>query len=147
MAKKTLPSYLPKADAIDRVWYVVDASDKTLGHLATSIATVLMGKHKPTYAPHMDTGDFVVVTNAHKVRVSGNKAKERTYQRYSYHPGGRRVIPYATMMADHPERILTFAVKRMLPKSTLGRNMLDKLKVYAAPEHPHQAQSPQPFKW
>lgn len=147
MRKKTLPSYLPKAGAIERRWYVVDASDKTLGRLATRIATVLMGKHKPTYAPHLDTGDYVVVTNANKVRVTGNKAREIAYERYSYYPGGKRVIPYETMLAQHPERIVTFAVKRMLPKNALGRHMLDKLKVYASPEHPHQAQDPQPWKW
>lgn len=147
MSRKTLPSYLPAADAIDRRWYVVDAQGATLGRLATRIATVLMGKHKPTYTPHLDTGDYVVVTNADKVRLTGTKDETRVYQSYSHYPGGKRVVPYRTMMERHPERIVTFAVKRMLPKNALGRRMLDKLKVYAAAEHPHQAQQPQPFEW
>ncbi len=147
MIKKRLPSFLPRADAVERKWYVVDATDKTLGRLATRIATVLMGKHKPTYTTHIDTGDFVVVTNAHRFRLTGTKVQTRVYERYSHYPGGKRVIPFDRMLAAHPERVLTFAVKRMLPKSTLGRHMLEKLKVYAAPEHPHQAQRPVPFEW
>jgi large subunit ribosomal protein L13 len=126
-------------------WLHVDASGKILGRMAVEIARVLMGKHRATYTPHVDTGDFVIVTNAAKVRVTGRKAEAKVYPRYSYHPGGYKEITYAELQARFPERIITEAVRRMLPKSALGRNMLKKLKVYRTAEHPHTAQQPQPW--
>lgn len=142
MSKRNLGSFLAKLGQLDPEWFVVDASDQVLGRLATKIATVLMGKHRPTYTPHVDTGGFVVVTNAHKIRVTGHKADTMIYPRYSYHPGGYKEIPFKRVLERHPERIITEAVRRMLPKSALGRKMLKKLKVYASDAHPHQAQQP-----
>lgn len=139
MAMKT---YWAKKDDIKADWHCVDATDRVLGRLASQVARVLMGKHKPIYTPNVDCGDFVIVTNAEKVRVTGNKAETKIYQRYSYYPGGRKVIPYQTMMARHPERIIKEAVRKMLPKNKLARQMLSKLKIYAGAEHPHAAQKP-----
>jgi large subunit ribosomal protein L13 len=136
---------LAKNGEVDQRWYAVDASDQVLGRLAVKIATVLMGKHKPTYTPHVDTGDFVVVTNAGKIRLSGNKAATMTYPRYSYYPGGFKEVPFEKVLDQHPERILIESVRRMLPKNALGRHMLKKLKVYATDDHPHQAQDPAAF--
>jgi large subunit ribosomal protein L13 len=136
---------MAKPAEVRRAWYHVDATDQVVGRLAVKIATVLMGKHKPTYTPHVDTGDCVVVTNAERVRLTGSKLDERTYDRYSYYPGGWKSVTAREMMAKHPERVLTEAVRRMLPKSALGRHMLRKLKVYAGDSHPHQAQ--QPVAW
>jgi large subunit ribosomal protein L13 len=130
---------------VEQNWFVVDASDQILGRLAVKIATVLMGKHKPTYTPHVDTGDFVVVTNAHKFRLTGTKDEEMVYPRYSYHPGGYKETPFKRMLRRHPERIIQEAVRRMLPKNALGRKMLKKLKVYASDTHPHTAQQPAEF--
>jgi large subunit ribosomal protein L13 len=138
-------SYSAKPADVHRDWYHVDATDQVLGRLATKIATVLMGKHKPTYTPHVDTGDFVVVTNAEKVTLTGRKIDEITYDRYSYYPGGWKSVTARQMLDKHPERVVSEAVRRMLPKSALGRRMLKKLKVYAGPEHGHQAQ--QPMAW
>ena len=143
MPYKMLRTYSAKACDVDARWHHVDATDKVLGRMASKIAVVLMGKHKPTYTAHVDTGDFVVVTNAHKVRVTGKKAETMIYPRYSYHPGGYKEIPYARVMERHPERILQEAVRRMLPKNALGRKMLKKLKLYATDDHPHTAQQPQ----
>lgn len=126
-------------------WYHVDATDQVLGRLATRIATVLMGKHEPRYTPHVDTGDFVVVTNAEKIRLTGTKADTKRYTRYSYHPGGFKEIPYRRVLDRHPDRIILEAVRRMLPKNAMGRRMLTKLKVYAGDTHPHQAQQPAPW--
>jgi len=123
-------------------WFQVDATDRTLGRLATRIATVLMGKHKPTYTPHVDTGDFIVVTNVQKIRLTGTKDQTMTYPRYSYYPGGFKDVPYKRVLQDHPDRILRSAVRRMLPKNALGRRMLTKLKLYATDTHPHAAQQP-----
>jgi large subunit ribosomal protein L13 len=145
MATGSLRSFLAKKGEAGARWYHADATDQILGRMATKIATVLMGKHKPTYTPHVDTGDFVVVTNANKVRVTGSKAATMVYPRYSYYPGGYREISYRDMLARHPERIILEAVRRMLPKNAIGRRMLTKLKVYAAPEHPHAAQRPEPL--
>lgn len=139
--------YQARSGNFDQQWFCVDASDKVLGRLATRLAMVLMGKHKPTYTPNVDTGDFVVVVNAEKVRVTGSKAKSKTYERYTGYPGGRKVIPYERMIAEHPERVIQLAVKRMLPRNRLGRKMLGKLKIYAGPEHDHQAQCPQPLEF
>lgn len=134
-----------KPREVERKWYSVDAEDKVLGRLATKLATVLMGKHKPIYTPHVDTGDFVVVTNAEKIKLTGRKSRTMSYARYSYYPGGLKVTPIEMMQKRHPDRVILFAVKRMLPKNAMGRRLLTKLKVYAGPEHPHQAQQCEPL--
>ena len=134
---------LLKKDQLPKAWYIVDASDQILGRLAVKIATILMGKHRPEYTPNVDTGDFVIVTNAEKIRVTGNKSRTRQYQSYTYHMGGRKVTTYAEMMQKKPEMIITEAVRRMLPKNKLGGHMLSKLKVYRGSDHPHAAQQPQ----
>lgn len=139
-----MKTYMAKTGEVARSWYVVDVADKVLGRAAARIATVLMGKHRPQYTPHVDTGDFVIVTNAAKVRVTGNsKRTDRIYQRFSGYPGGRKVATLDDMLAKHPDRVVREAVRRMLPKTKLGRAMLSKLKVYAGSEHPHQAQQPE----
>lgn len=130
---------------IDHEWYVVDAQDKILGRLASQIANRLRGKHKPEYSPHMDNGDFVIVVNCDKVKVTGKKMLEKKYYRHSGWVGGLRETSLADMLAKHPTRVITHAVKGMLPRNRLGRAMLKKLKVYAGPEHPHKAQKPQPL--
>ncbi len=146
MSFVTQKCYQAKPGEVERKWYSVDAEGKILGRLAVRIATVLMGKHKPTYTPHVDTGDFVVVTNAEKIVVTGSKDEEYSYPNYTYHHGGLNVTSYKDMRRKHPERIVEFAVKRMLPKNALGRRLLTKLKVYAGPQHPHQAQQCEPLK-
>lgn len=130
-------------DAVNRSWYVVDADGQVLGRLATRIATVLRGKHKPIFSPHFDTGDFVVVVNAEKVRLTGRKEQNKSYFRHTEYPGGGRFTTVAETRQKHPERIITHAVKGMLPRGPLGRRQLLKLKVYAGPDHPHQAQRPE----
>ena len=141
-----MKTYLAKKSEICPDWYCVDANGKVLGRLAVKIARLLMGKHKPIYTPNVDCGDYVVVTNAGQIRLTGNKAQTKTYQRYSYYPGGQKIIPFATMLERHPERVIQQAVKRMLPKNKLARQMFSKLKVYAGPEHPHAAQKPKPLE-
>jgi large subunit ribosomal protein L13 len=137
-------TYMAKQGELTRKWYVVDVSEKVLGRAATKIATVLMGKHRVEYTPHVDTGDFVVVVNAAKIKVTGsNKPTEKVYQRFSGYPSGLRSTTLAEMLQKHPQRVVSEAVRRMLPKSRLGRAMLKKLKVYAGSEHPHQAQQPE----
>ncbi len=131
---------------VDRTWFVVDAEDKTLGRLATEIAHRLRGKHKPEYTPHVDTGDYIVVVNAEKVRVTGNKFNDKMYYRHSGYPGGIKEMNFKDMQDRHPERIVEKAVKGMLPKNPLGRAMFKKLKVYSGAEHPHAAQQPQPLE-
>ncbi|MBU0717381.1 MAG: 50S ribosomal protein L13 [Planctomycetes bacterium] len=138
-------SFVAKPEQVKRDWYQVDATDRILGRLSVRIATVLMGKHKATYTPHVDTGDFVVVTNAPRIRLTGNKAETIVYPRYSHHAGGYREIPFRRVMERHPERIIRESVRRMLPKSALGRRMLKKLKIYASENHPHGAQQPLPL--
>jgi large subunit ribosomal protein L13 len=138
-------TFSPKAADIHRQWHVIDASDVVLGRLASHVAVLLRGKHKPIFAPHMDTGDFVIVVNAAKVALTGNKLADKNVYRHSGYPGGIRAVPYSEMLAKHPERLVEGAVRGMLPKNTLGRSMLRKLKVYAGPDHPHQAQQPAPF--
>ena len=140
-----MKTYMAKKGELTAQWFVVDATDKVVGRLATKIATILMGKHKPEYTPHVDTGDFVVVVNAGKVRLTGKKLNQRMEKRYSGYPGGQKETPMETVLAKHPERVLTAAVRRMLPKNRLGAAMLTKLKVYAGSDHPHQAQQPQPL--
>jgi large subunit ribosomal protein L13 len=129
-----------KAKDIERRWHVIDASGQTLGKLATQVANLLMGKHKPTYTPNMDTGDFVIVLNATKVKVTGKKPKQKTYYRHSGYPGGIKAEIYEELMATHPTRVIEHAVKGMLPHNRLGRAMYKKLKVYTGDSHPHQAQ-------
>ena len=126
-----------------RKWYVVDATDQPLGRLASRIAAVLRGKHKPTYTPHVDTGDFVIVVNAAKAKLTGAKANDKLYFRHSGYPGAIKGEAYRDLVERHPDRPLTIAVKGMLPKNVLGRQMLEKLKVYGAADHPHQAQKPE----
>jgi large subunit ribosomal protein L13 len=139
-----MKTYMAKKGELTANWWVVDATDLVLGRLATRVATILQGKHKPEYTPHVDTGDFVIVVNAEKIRITGaNKPMEMTYQRFSGYPGGRKVTTYNDLKAKHPDRIITEAVRRMLPKTRLGRAMARKLKVYAGPDHDHQAQQPQ----
>jgi large subunit ribosomal protein L13 len=135
-------TFSAKQDQIEREWYVVDAQGKTLGRLASSIATILRGKHKPIYTPHLDCGDFVIVINADKVRVTGRKMDQKFYYRHSGYPGGLSRIRLRDQLNKHPERVLQAAVKGMLPKNKLGRRMFKKLKVYAGGSHPHQAQRP-----
>ena len=137
-------TYSPKAGEVTRAWHVIDAEDVVLGRLATQAALLLRGKHKPTYAPHVDTGDFVVVVNAEKVALTGNKREKAFHYRHSGYPGGLRKQSFGEVLERHPERLLEKAIKGMLPKNKLGRAMGKKLKVYAGPEHPHQAQNPQP---
>ena len=138
-----MKTHTPKASEIERRWWLVDATDKTLGRLATELARILRGKHKPIYTPHLDTGDYIVILNAEKVRLTGSKADKKTYFRHSGYIGGEKQIPFRRMLETHPERIIELAVKGMLPKNTLGRAMRKKLKVYAGSEHPHQgAESP-----
>jgi large subunit ribosomal protein L13 len=141
-----MKTYSQKASEVQRDWYVVDASDQVLGRLATQIATLLRGKHKPTFSPNLDGGDFVVVVNAEKIRLTGRKPDQKMYYRHSGYPGGFKAIPYKRMLARHPERILRFAVKGMLPKTRLGRRQILKLKLYAGPAHPHQAQQPKRYE-
>jgi large subunit ribosomal protein L13 len=136
-------TFSPKSADIKRAWHVVDADGLVLGRLASEIARVLRGKHKPIYAPHVDTGDFVVVVNAAKIAASGQKDSKKLYYRHSGYPGGLRSETYGDLMARDPERVVRLAVKGMLPKGPLGRHMLKKLKVYAGPTHPHAAQQPQ----
>jgi large subunit ribosomal protein L13 len=136
-------TYLPSQESIERNWYIVDASQQRLGRLASEVATILRGKNKPTFTPHLDTGDFVVVINAEKVEVTGKKRSQKLYRRHSGRPGGMKTETFEKLQARIPERIIEQAVKGMLPKNTLGRQLFTKLKVYAGGEHPHQAQSPQ----
>jgi large subunit ribosomal protein L13 len=133
----------PSLATLDRQWFVVDAADQTLGRLASEVAQVLRGKNKPTYTPHLDTGDFVVVINAEKIRVTGNKATQKLYKRHSGRPGGLKTETFAHLQARLPERIIETAVKGMLPHNSLGRQLFRKLKVYSGPNHPHAAQQPQ----
>ncbi|MBK79711.1 MAG: 50S ribosomal protein L13 [Gammaproteobacteria bacterium] len=135
-----------RAEDVRRSWFVVDAEDKTLGRLATEIATRLRGKHKPEYTPHVDTGDYVIVVNAEKIRVTGAKTTDKMYYRHSGYPGGIKSRSFEQMRDSHPERIIEKAVKGMMPRNPLGRAMLKKLKVYAGGEHPHSAQQPEPLE-
>ncbi len=135
-----MKTYSTKAKDVEHRWHVIDASGKTLGKLATQVANLLMGKHKPIYVPYLDTGDFVIVLNATKVKVTGKKPKQKTYYRHSGYPGGIKAETYEELMATHPTRIIEHAVKGMLPHNRLGRAMFKKLKVYAGDSHPHQAQ-------
>ena len=144
--EETLKTYYAKPNEVEREWVLIDAEDMVLGRVATEATRILKGKHKPQYTPHVDTGDFVVIINADKIRVTGTKAGKKTYYRHSGFPGGLKSETFNEAMAKHPERVIEHAVKGMLPKNTLGRAMGMKLKVYAGPEHPHMAQQPRQIK-
>ena len=139
-------TYSPKPGDIQRAWHVIDATDVVLGRLAVQSANLLRGKHKPIYAPHVDTGDFVIIINAEKLALTGDKLTNKLAYRHSGFPGGLRSTPYSELLDKHPEKAVEKAIKGMLPHNTLGRQMLSKLKVYAGPEHPHQAQQPVAFE-
>jgi len=139
-------TYSPKPGDVQRQWHVIDATDVVLGRLASQTAQLLRGKHKAIFAPHVDTGDFVVIVNADKVALTGAKREQKLAYRHSGYPGGLRAVPYGELLEKHPRKVVEKAVRGMLPHNTLGRAMLRKLKVYAGPEHPHQAQRPQPYQ-
>jgi len=138
--------YQAKAGELAKHWYVIDATDAVVGRLAAQIAPILMGKHRPTYTPHIDTGDYVIVTNVEKVVFTGNKWQQKSYQRYSGHPGGQKEEVAWKLLQRRPERILALAVQRMMPKNKIGRHMLSKLRLFVGPQHPHQAQAPIPLE-
>ena len=138
-----MKSFVAKKETVEHKWHVMDADGLILGRLAAKIAPILMGKTKPTYTPHVDTGDFVIVVNAEKIRLSGDKAQTKEYQRYSGYPGGQKSVSFEEMLSRRPERVIELAVRRMLPKSKLGRQMLKKLKLFRGPEHDHGAQKPE----
>ena len=142
-----MSTYMPKPGEVAAKWHVVDATDQVLGRLAARVSLILQGKHKPTYTPHVDTGDFVVVVNADKVKVTGRKADVLEYQTYSRYPSGQKTYSYKRMLELHPEKLVELAVRRMLPKNKMGRNILAKLKVYKGGQHPHSAQQPKELKF
>ncbi|TVR10309.1 MAG: 50S ribosomal protein L13 [Phormidium sp. GEM2.Bin31] len=139
----TAKTHIPPVDSLDRQWYVIDATNQRLGRLASEVAQILRGKNKANYTPHMDVGDFVIIINAEKVAVTGKKSSQKLYRRHSGRPGGMKVETFAKLQARIPERIIEKAVKGMLPKQALGRQLFTKLKVYRGPNHPHEAQKPQ----
>ncbi len=139
----SMKSYMAKNNEVEQKWLLVDANGSILGRMAAKIAPILMGKTKPTYTPHVDTGDYVIVVNAGKIMLTGKKAQTKEYDHYTHHPGGHKYVSFADMLAKKPEKVIELAVRRMLPKSKLGRKMLKKLKVYGGPEHEHQAQKPE----
>ena len=142
-----MKTYVPSAEEIQqRKWWIVDAAQQPLGRVATRVAAILRGKHKPIFTPHLDTGDHVVVINASQVMLTGRKAEQKEYFRHSGYMGHERFIPFKRMLAAHPERVIELAVKGMMPKNALGKNMFKKLKVYAGAEHPHQGQKPEPLE-
>jgi large subunit ribosomal protein L13 len=138
-----MKTYMPKPDAIDRKWYVVDAKGKTLGRLASQVASILIGKHKPIYSPHMDTGDFVIVVNASQVELTGKKKHQKMYRYHTGYPGGLKEVSYEKMLRDKPEKVIYQAVWGMVAHNRLGRKMIKKLKIYRGAEHKHEAQKPE----
>ena len=142
-----MKSYMAKPEEMERKWYVIDAEDKVLGRLATEVATILTGKHKPIYTPHVDTGDFVIIINADKVKLTGKKLEQKKYYYHTGYPGGLKAVPYKQMMEKNPEKAIELAVKGMMPKNRLGRQMYKKLKVYSGPEHNHEAQKPELYEF
>ncbi len=142
-----MKSYMAKPEEIERKWYVIDAEGKVLGRLATEVASILRGKHKPIYTPHVDTGDFVIVINADKVKLTGKKLEQKKYYYHSGYPGGLKSVSYNRMMEENPEKAIELAVKGMMPKNKLGRQMFKKLKVYSGPEHKHEAQQPELYEF
>ena len=141
-----MSTFMAKKGQVPQRWLVIDAADKVVGRLATQIADILRGKHRPEYTPHLDTGEFVVVINAAKVRFTGRKLETKTYQSYSHYPGGQKQVTAKEMLSRRPERVLREAVRRMVPRNRLGRQQMTKLKIYAGPNHPHQAQKPEEYK-
>ena len=141
-----MSTFMLKAETVQRRWLVIDATDQVVGRLAVQIANILRGKHRPEYTPHIDSGEFVIVVNADKVRFTGKKMQTKTYHWYTRYPGGLKEASARDWMATHPERILRMAVQRMVPRNRLGRASMTKLKIYKGPKHPHQAQQPQEFK-
>jgi large subunit ribosomal protein L13 len=141
-----MSTFMAKANQVPQRWFVIDAADQVVGRLAVQIANILRGKHRPEYTPHLDTGEFVVIINASKLRFTGNKLATKTYHWYTRYPGGQKTATARDWMDTHPDRILESAVRRMVPRNKLGRQQMTKLKIYAGPEHPHQAQQPQEFK-
>jgi large subunit ribosomal protein L13 len=141
-----MKTFSAKSHEVQRDWYIVDATGKVLGRVAAEIARRLRGKHKPEFTPHVDTGDYIVVVNAEKLRVTGNKAKDKLYHRHTTYPGGIRTTNFEKLQTKHPERVLTLAVKGMLPKGPLGYAMIKKMKIYPGAEHPHSAQQPKPLQ-
>ena len=139
-------TFSPKSSDVQRQWHVIDAADLVLGRLASNAAQLLRGKHKPIYAPHVDTGDFVIIVNAEKIALTGNKREQKFAYKHSGYPGGLRAVRYSELLDKHPERAVEKAIKGMLPKTKLGRQMAKKLKVYAGPDHPHAAQKPEPYE-
>jgi large subunit ribosomal protein L13 len=140
-----MKTFMAKPSNIRNRWWVVDADGRVLGRMATRIARILQGKHKPSYTPHLDTGDHVIVVNAEKVKLTGRKREQKSHQYYTGWFGGQREIPYEEMLEKEPDRVIRLAVKRMMPKTALGRRMFKKLRIYAGPEHPHEAQTPEPL--
>ena len=141
-----MSTFMAKKGQVPQRWLVIDAADKVVGRLATQIADILRGKHRPEYTPHLDTGEFVVVINAAKVRFTGRKLETKTYQSYSHYPGGQKQVTAKEMLSRRPERVLREAVRRMVPRNRLGRQQMTKLKIYAGADHPHQAQKPEEYK-
>ncbi|MFN4261365.1 MAG: 50S ribosomal protein L13 [Gemmataceae bacterium] len=141
-----MTTYMAKKEEVHHRWYLIDAANQVVGRLAVQIANILRGKHRPDYTPHVDTGDFVIVINADKVRFTGRKMETKSYDHYTHYAGGLRTITAKDMLQRHPERILEAAVRRMVPRNRLGRQQIRKLKVYAGPSHPHQAQQPEPLQ-
>ncbi len=147
-----MSSYMAKTDFeskpinFEQHWWVIDATDLVVGRLAATVATILRGKHRPQFTPHQDTGDFVIIINAEKVKFTGRKLEQKSYQSYSHFPGGQKIVAASEMMQKHPERVIQSAVKRMVPRTRLGRAQMEKLKIYKGPQHPHQAQQPKEFK-
>ena len=142
-----MKSYMAKPEEIERKWHIIDAEGKVLGRLATEIATLLRGKHKPIYTPHVDTGDFVIVINADKIKLTGKKLEQKQYRYHTGYPGGLKAVPYRRLMDRSPERVIQLAVKGMMPKNRLGRQMLKKLKVYRGSDHRHEAQQPEMYEF
>ncbi len=142
-----MKSFMAKTNEIDRKWYVIDAEGKVLGRLATEVANILSGKNKPIYTPHVDTGDYVIIINAEKIKLTGKKLQQKKYSYHTGYPGGLKQVSYDKLIVDKPEKIIELAVKGMLPKSSLGRNMIKKLKVYSGAEHNHQAQQPEIYEF
>src|SRR6476469_2722650 len=142
-----MSTYMAKPGEVKADWHVIDATDQVLGRLASKVSTLLQGKHKPTYTAHVDTGDFVILLNAEKIRVTGKKAEVLEYDTYSRYPGGRRLYSYRTISEPHTEKLVELAIRRMLPKSKMGRNILGKLKIYKGDQHPHSAQQPKALKF
>jgi large subunit ribosomal protein L13 len=141
-----MSTFIARTGEVEQGWFVIDAADKVVGRLAVQIADILRGKHRPIFTPHVDTGEFVIVVNASKMRFTGKKLEQKTYQTYSHYPGGQKIISARDLMAKRPERVLELAVRRMVPRTKLGRVQMTKLKIFAGPTHPHQAQQPKELK-